>query len=137
MPNTTDPHPPSPEPQRPEPGLLEQRQWLREMLGCMGDAVIAADAHGLVTFLNPTAQALTGWTQEAAVGIPLGDVFKIKGESRQAVESPAVRALRDGEIVGLANHTLLVAEDGTERSIDDSAAPIDRKSTRLNSSHSS
>ena len=95
MPNIPDPHPPSPEPQRPEPGLLEQREWLRDMLGCMGDAVISADANGLVTFLNPTAQALTGWTQEAAVGIPLGDVFKIKGENRQAVESPAVRALRD------------------------------------------
>ena len=124
MPNIPDPHPPSPEPQPPEPGLLEQREWLRDMLGCMGDAVISTDAHGLVTFLNPTAQALTGWTQEAAVGVPLGDVFKIKGESRQAVESPAVRALRDGVVVGLANHTLLVAEDGTERSIDDSAAPI-------------
>ena len=80
---------------------------------------------GGVTFLNPVAQSLTGWTLEEAAGQPLDSVFRIiNEESRQPVESPTVRALREGVVVGLANHSLLIAKDGTERPIDDSAAPI-------------
>jgi PAS domain S-box-containing protein len=87
--------------------------------------VITTDNDGLVTFLNPMAESLTGWTQAEAAGAPLERVFHVLSEgSRQAVESPTVRALRDGVAVGLANHTLLVAKDGTERLIDDNAAPI-------------
>jgi PAS domain S-box-containing protein len=105
--------------------LYQQRQWLQVTLSSIGDAVIATDAEGDVTFLNPVAQSLTGWTQEDASGIPLDTVFKIINENtRHAVENPATRALREGLIVGLANHTLLIAKDGTERAIDDSAAPI-------------
>src|ERR1051325_23801 len=105
--------------------LYEQRQWLQVTLSSIGDAVITTDAEGGVTFLNPVAQSLTGWTQEDASGIPLDTVFKIINENtRHAVENPATRALREGLIVGLANHTLLIAKDGTERAIDDSAAPI-------------
>jgi PAS domain S-box-containing protein len=105
--------------------LYEQRQWLQVTLSSIGDAVITTDAQGGVTFLNPVAQSLTGWAQKDAAGIPLDTVFKIINENtRHTVENPATRALREGLIVGLANHTLLIAKDGRERAIDDSAAPI-------------
>ena len=105
--------------------LYEQRQWLQVTLSSIGDAVITTDRQGAVTFLNPVAQSLTGWTQEDAAGLPLETVFKIINEkTRHTVENPAIRALREGLIVGLANHTLLIAKNGTEKAIDDSAAPI-------------
>ena len=87
--------------------------------------MISTDAEGRVTFLNGVAESLTGWPQAEAVGRPLPDVFHIVNEqTRQPVENPALRALREGTVVGLANHTVLIARDGTERPIDDSAAPI-------------
>ena len=102
-----------------------QREWLRVTLSSIGDAVITTDTKGSITYLNPVAVSLTGWTQEEASGIQLDLVFKIiNEETRETVENPATRALREGLVVGLANHTLLVAKDGTERAIDDSAAPI-------------
>ncbi len=105
--------------------LGEQREWLRVTLSSIGDAVITTDTKGSITYLNPVAESLTGWTQEEASGIPLELVFKIiNEETRETVENPAIRALREGLVVGLANHTLLVAKDGAERAIDDSAAPI-------------
>lgn len=105
--------------------LRESPEWLRVTLSSIGDGVITTDAHGRVTFLNPVAQELTGWTQEAAVGHALETVFHIVNqETRKEVENPALRALREGVIVGLANHTVLIARDGAERPIDDSAAPI-------------
>ena len=105
--------------------LHEQREWLRVTLSSIGDGVITTDPKGCVTFLNPVAQSLTGWTQEEAAGVPLESVFKIVHEdTRQTVENPGTRALREGVVVGLANHTLLIAKDGTARPIDDSAAPI-------------
>src|SRR5262249_23651455 len=83
------------------------------------------DTNGRVTFLNPVAQSLTGWTLEEASRVPLDSVFKIINEAtRRTVENPATRALREGLVVGLANHTLLIAKDGTDRPLDDSAAPI-------------
>jgi PAS domain S-box-containing protein len=115
---------------RPKPdevveALSEQREWLRVTLASVGDAVITTDTQGRVTYLNGVAQCLTGWELDEAVGKPLERVFHIINEqTRQPVENPALRALREGVIVGLANHTLLVAKDGTERPIDDSAAPI-------------
>lgn len=100
-------------------------EWIRVTLSSIGDAVVTTDLEGRVTFLNPVAESLTGWTQADAYGQPLDAIFRIVNqESRHTVESPTVRALRDGVIVGLANHTLLIAKDGTERPIDDSAAPI-------------
>ena len=94
-------------------------------LASIGDAVITADVNGRITFLNPVAESVTGWTLAEATGVPLEGVFRIiNEEGRQPVESPTVRALRDGVVVGLANHTLLISKDGTERPIDDSAAPI-------------
>jgi PAS domain S-box-containing protein len=102
-----------------------QAEWCRVILTSIGDAVMTADTNGVVTFVNPVAQSLTGWTQDEAAGQPLDRVFRIVNEeSRQPVESPTVRALKEGVVVGLANHSLLIAKDGTERPIDDSAAPI-------------
>ncbi len=102
-----------------------QPEWCRVTLASIGDAVITTGTDGRVTFLNPVAESLTGWTLDEAAGVPLETVFKIVNQdTRNTVESPTLRALRDGLIVGLANHTLLIAKDGTERPIDDSAAPI-------------
>ncbi|MEI7987945.1 MAG: PAS domain S-box protein, partial [Chloroflexota bacterium] len=85
----------------------------------------ATDETGRVEFMNPVAEALTGWKQEEARAKPLAEVFKIINEAtRQEVESPVERVLRDGVIVGLANHTLLVSRSGREYPIADSGAPI-------------
>lgn len=111
--------------QRADEAIQEQREWLRVTLDSIGDAVVTTDTQGRVTFLNPVAQSLTGWSQESACGQPIEKVFRIVNEeTRRTVENPAARALREGVVVGLANHTLLIAQDGTERPIDDSAAPI-------------
>ena len=105
--------------------LHMERERLRVTLASIGDGVIATDPSGNVTFLNEIACDLTGWTPDAAHGKPLAEVFAIVNEeTRNPVENPALRALAEGVIVGLANHTLLIARDGTERPIDDSAAPI-------------
>jgi PAS domain S-box-containing protein len=110
---------------QPEEALHEQQEWLRVTLASIGDAVITTDTKGFVTFLNPVAQSLTGWSLEEASGVSLDTIFKIVNEqTRNTVENPATRALRDGLVVGLANHTVLIAKDGIERPIDDSAAPI-------------
>jgi PAS domain S-box-containing protein len=101
------------------------RDLLHTTLTSIGDAVISTDAAGKVTFMNGVAQKLTGWTQAEAEGRPLQNVLTIVNEeTRQPVENPAEKALREGLIVGLANHTVLISRDGGERPIDDSAAPI-------------
>ncbi|QDT16658.1 PAS domain S-box protein [Alienimonas californiensis] len=98
---------------------------LRVTLASIGDALVTTDATGGVTYLNPIAEDLTGWTLADARGRPLAEIFRIVNEySRAPVDSPADRALREGVVVGLANHTVLISRDGTERPIDDSAAPI-------------
>jgi two-component system CheB/CheR fusion protein len=105
--------------------IREEKEWLRVTLQSIGDAVVAVDPEGRVTLMNPIAEALTGWTMEQATGRPLDKVFVILNEeTRRPAENPVARVLREGVVVGLANHTLLVARDGTERPIDDSAAPI-------------
>ena len=105
--------------------IAEQRERLRVTLSSIGDAVMATDASGRVSYLNPIAEQLTGWTSPEAEDRPLEEVFRIiNEESRQTVENPVARVLREGKIVGLANHTLLIARDGREIAIDDSAAPI-------------
>jgi len=102
-----------------------QGELFRTTLASIGDAVITTDNDSRVTFLNAVAEALTGWPQAEACGRPLAEVFPIiDEETRQPGSNPALRALREGKVVGLANHTLLVARDGSERPIDDSAAPI-------------
>jgi PAS domain S-box-containing protein len=105
--------------------LAEQKERLRITLASIGDAVISTDASARVTYLNAVAVELTGWTTEAAAGVPLTTVFNIVDESsRRALDNPAERALREGVVVGLANHAVLIARDGTEHPVDDSAAPI-------------
>jgi len=105
--------------------LADERERLRVTLSSIGDAVISTDNAGQVMYLNPVAEQLTGWLNSEAIGRPLEEVFKIINEdSRRTVENPATKVLREGKVVGLANHTLLIAKDGHERSIDDSGAPI-------------
>src|SRR5438445_9916064 len=82
--------------------LYEQRQWLQVTLSSIGDGVITTDAEGNVTFLNPVAQSLTGWSQDEAAGVPLDAIFKIVNEeTRRTVANPATRALREGYAGGL------------------------------------
>ncbi|HET8781565.1 MAG TPA: PAS domain S-box protein [Pyrinomonadaceae bacterium] len=101
------------------------REVFRVTLRSIGDAVITTDIEGCITYINGVAESLTGWTQADALGQPLERVFHIVNEvTRQPVENPATRALRQGVVVGLANHTVLIKKDGTESPIDDSAAPI-------------
>ena len=108
-----------------ESQLRADELLLRTTLRSIGDAVITTDGEGRVTFLNPVAERLTGWTTDEAQGQPLDQVFVIVNEKTSLrAENPVARALREGVVVGLANHTLLVARDGTRRPIDDSAAPI-------------
>ena len=97
----------------------------RLTLESIGDGVITTDREGRIEVINQVAEELTGWSRGEAVGRRLGEVFTVIGErSRLPVENPADRAFREKRIVGLANHTLLVAKDGTERPIADSGAPI-------------
>ena len=108
-----------------EEALRESKERLQVVLRSIGDAVITTDTEGRVSFLNAVAQDLCGWTEEQARGRPLAEVFVIVNEDTGApVESPVDRVLREGNIVGLANHTELIARDGTHLPIDDSAAPI-------------
>jgi PAS domain S-box-containing protein len=101
-----------------------ERERLRTTLISIGDAVVVTDARGRVTLMNPVAQRLTGWGADA-VERPLEEVFRIVNEgTRAAVESPVARVIRDGAVVGLANHTVLLGRDGKEVPIDDSGAPI-------------
>jgi PAS domain S-box-containing protein len=110
---------------RAEAALARQREWLQTTLESIGDAVVATDVDGHVVFMNAVAERLTGWRQNRAKGRPCTDVFRIVNEyTRAAVDNPVTRVLRDGIVVGLANHTMLIAADGTERPIDDSGAPI-------------
>ena len=110
---------------RAEEALRKQSDWLRVTLSSIGDAVISTDVEGRVTFMNPVAESLTGWDEAEAMGRFLTEIFQILNEeSRQPVENPALRALSSVTIVGLANHTVLIAKDGTEWPIDDTAAPI-------------
>lgn len=109
-----------------------QRKWFRITLRSIGDAVIATDIKGRVLFLNPVAQALTGWTQKEAELQPLEGVFRIINEyTRHPVENPASKALAEGTVIGLSGDTILLAKDGSERPIDDSAAPIQDEKGRV------
>jgi PAS domain S-box-containing protein len=111
---------------------LVARRWLATTLQSIGDAVIATDTDGRVTFMNGVAERLTGHTEVEARGRPLSEVFAIFSElTREAVESPVSRVLREGAVVGLANHTVLRAKSGAEIPIDDSGAPIKDNSGQI------
>jgi len=108
-----------------ERAARSQQELLRVTLSSIGDGVVATDSAGIVTFINPVAQELTGWREDEAVGRPLDDVFQIVSqETGQPAHNPVAEVMRSGRIAGLANHTILIAQDGTHRPIDDSAAPI-------------
>ena len=105
--------------------LQQQREWFQVTLSSIGDAVITTDLQARVTYLNPIAETLTGWSANEAHGQPLDVVFNIVDEKTGApVQGPVRRVLSEGVIVGLANHTALVRRDGKVTSIEDSAAPI-------------
>ncbi len=105
--------------------LRESERWLATTLKSIGDAVITTDENGLITFMNPVAEQLTGWDLADARQKPLYRVFNIVNmDTGQPVENPVTRVLAQGYIVGLANHTLLITKSGARVPIDDSAAPI-------------
>ncbi len=108
-----------------EQKLKESEKWFATTLRSIGDATIATDKNGLITFMNAVAEGLMGWKLEAVLHKKLTDVFNIVNrDTRQPVENPVTRVLLEGVTMGLANHTILIAKDGTEIPIDDSAAPI-------------
>ena len=110
---------------RAEAALRRSEQKLAITLDSIGDAVMATDAERRITRMNPVAEKLTGWTQAEARGRPIDEVFHIiNEETRRAAVIPVDDVLATGIIHGLANHTVLIARDGTERPIADSAAPI-------------
>ena len=117
---------------RTEEALAEQREWLETTLESIGDAVIATDMQGRIAFMNPIAEHLTGWRLGDARDRACTEVFRIINErTRKPADSPVPRVLTEGVVVGLANHTVLIAKDGTERPIDDSGAPIRNRSGRI------
>ncbi|HWP95615.1 MAG TPA: ATP-binding protein [Syntrophomonadaceae bacterium] len=105
--------------------VRDQKEWFRVTLASIGDAVITTDTSSNVTFMNPVAEQITGYSQEEAIGKPISHVFRIFNEiTLEQAEIPVDRVIRDGFIIGLANHTGLVTKNGETRSIADSAAPI-------------
>lgn len=105
--------------------VWHEKERAQVTLESIGDAVITADAAGNIEYLNPVAEALTGWGKAEAQGRQLLEVFNIVNEqSRKIVENPLEMCLREGRIIGLANHTVLIRRDGMEFAIEDSAAPI-------------
>ena len=105
--------------------IIEAQNRLAVTLGSIGDAVVATDTFGRVTFVNSVAEQLLGYPQTSIIGRPLTEVFRIVNEdTRQSVKNPVDRVLAEGCIVGLANHTVLLQPNGGEVPIDDSAAPI-------------
>lgn len=103
----------------------ELREELHTTLYSIGDAVISADKDGMIKQMNPVAEQLTGWRLEDTKGKNLSEIFNIVCEStHQRIENPVNRVLREGAIIGLANHTVLISKDGTERPIANSGAPM-------------
>jgi len=110
--------------------LQEEKEWLAVTLRSIGDGVITTDVNGALRGMNRVAEQLTGWSSHQATGRPLTEVFQIiNEETRQLCENPCEKVLRTGLIVELANHTVLISKDGTERPIADSAAPIRDKNS--------
>ena len=117
---------------RAENALSAEKERLAVTLHSIGDAVITTDHHSQITLMNPLAEKLTGWSQQEAMGIPLTQVFNIANEAtRQPSPDPVRQVIEKGEIVGLANNTILTSRDGTEYVIADSGAPIRDGSGRI------
>lgn len=108
-----------------EKKLRKMEQWLTTTLRSIGDAVIATDKMRRITMMNPVAESLTGWRQLDALGRDFTDVFRVVHESsRQTIPCPVEKALREGVIINLEEHAVLISKTGEEVPVDDSAAPI-------------
>jgi PAS domain S-box-containing protein len=108
-----------------DPSGPNPASWYHVVLSAIGDAVLTTDPDGLVTYMNPVAESLTGWPAAEAHGKRLEDVFRIVNEeTRKPAEQPVRKVIDTVLVRGLANHTLLIARDGSELPIDDSAAPV-------------
>jgi len=111
--------------QRAEESLRKQSELLRTTLASIGDGVISTDAQGCITFMNVVAETMTGWTQATAMGRLLTDVFKVVSEnSTETIDNPALRVLHEGAVLESTRDIVLIARDGTQRPIEDNAAPI-------------
>ncbi|MBS3769284.1 MAG: PAS domain S-box protein [Bacteroidales bacterium] len=118
---------------RVEQELIHQEAKLHATFDSIGDAVISTNVQSRVTMMNPVAEQLTGWDKTEARGEPLYKVFPIINKtSRKEVDNPVDKVLREGKIVGLANHTVLLSKDGREIPIADSAAPIKDEKKKVN-----
>jgi PAS domain S-box-containing protein len=105
--------------------LALSEEKFRTTLQSIGDAVITTDTNGKIQYMNPIAEELTGWNLDEVIGKDLHEIFNIINETtREQVEIPTQKVLREGKIVGLANHTLLITKHGEEIPIADSGAPI-------------
>jgi PAS domain S-box-containing protein len=118
--------------QQAQEALLQQQEWLEVTLASIGDGVIATDTKGMITFINPVAAALTGWTAQEVLGHHIDDVFRlIHQQTRQSMDSPIARVLREERVVELAPQTALITRHGGEIAIADSCAPIWRRDGQL------
>ncbi|MEX1041310.1 MAG: PAS domain S-box protein [Pirellulaceae bacterium] len=112
-------------PRRSTVGQNVEPDWLNVAMHSISDGIIATGRDGVIVYLNPVAESLTGWAADEAVGQPLESVFHIiNEETRQPLISPVSRAVREGESLEFGNHVLLVAKNGVERAISDGVAPI-------------
>jgi PAS domain S-box-containing protein len=117
---------------RDEAAGRQQREVLAVTLGSIADAVLTTDTAGRITFLNPVAEALTGWSLQDALDQPCEVVFRLVHEqTRQPLESPVARVLRDGRVLGLAPQTVLITRDGRDVPVADLSAPIRREDERM------
>lgn len=108
-----------------EAQLFEEKERAQVTLSSIGDAVLTTDAEGNITFMNSVAERLTGWTREETFGLPVESVIVLINEdTREPAPNPVARCRTESQVVGLANHTILISRDGHELAIDDSAAPI-------------
>jgi PAS domain S-box-containing protein len=112
--------------------LHQSQEEFRTILYSIGDAIITTDKKGLICNMNSVAEKLTGWNETSAKGKSNAEVFRIVNEnSRETVESPVEMVLKNGIVVGLANHTILISKSGKEIPIDDSGAPIFDKAGKV------
>lgn len=108
-----------------EKQLKANQQWLSTLLNSISDGVIASDINQIVTFMNPIAEKLTGWQQEEALGKNISEIFKIVDvKTRQPLENALKKVIQSGEVASLSGTTILIAKNGRETPIDDSASPI-------------
>lgn len=115
-----------------ENDLFAEKELAQVTLKSIGDAVITTDTQGIINYLNPVAEILTGWSEGEARGLAVSEVFRIfNGQTQEPLESPVYQVLAGGKTVGPLNHTVLLRKDGTEFAINDSAAPIRDRDDQL------